>query len=62
MSVPEALADKLTIDVQTAAKLLHIGRNQAYAAVERGDIPSLRLNGRILVPVPALLKLLGYSD
>src|SRR4051812_48038517 len=40
-------------DVQTpeeTARLLRIGRNAAYEAIQRGDIPSVRIGRRILVP------------
>lgn len=46
-----------TIDVITAARLLGVGRNAAYAAVERGELPSIRLGGRILIPVARLRAL-----
>ena len=48
-----------TIDVDTLAALLGIGRNAAYDAVKNGDIESWKLGGRILIPVPALLRKLG---
>jgi len=43
----------------SAAALLGIGRSQAYAMVERKDIPTLRFGARIVVPVPRLLAMLG---
>lgn len=48
-----------TISVEHAAKLLGIGRNTAYDAVKRGEIPSLRLGRRLVVPVGKLMELLG---
>lgn len=42
-----------------AARLLGIGRSAAYAAARTGELPSIRLGSRVLVPVPALLALLG---
>lgn len=56
------LKDRLVLDVVEAASLLGIGKNQAYEAVRRGELPSLRVGRRILVPVPALLELLGIND
>jgi excisionase family DNA binding protein len=38
---------------------LGIGRNQAYEAAHRGEIPSIRIGKRILVPVAALDRLLN---
>jgi hypothetical protein len=48
-----------TIDVDTLALVLGIGRNAAYEAVKTGDVPSWKIGGRILIPVPALLRRLG---
>lgn len=48
-----------TMKVEEAAQLLGIGRNQAYEAVRRGEIPSLRIGGRILVPRSRLMALIN---
>ncbi len=37
-------------------------RSAAYEAARRGQIPTLRLGARLVVPVPALLKLLNDSE
>jgi excisionase family DNA binding protein len=50
-------SDVLT--VEEAAKRLGIGRNTAYEAVRRGEIPSIRVGRRLLVPRRALDKLLS---
>ncbi|HEX3943752.1 MAG TPA: helix-turn-helix domain-containing protein [Rhizomicrobium sp.] len=47
-----------TISVEQAAKRLGVGRNQAYEAVKSGELPSLKIGRRILVPKAALEKLL----
>jgi excisionase family DNA binding protein len=62
MEIPEELKGKLTIDITTAARILGIGVNQAYAAAKAGEIPTLRLGRRLLVPVAPLLKLLGVEE
>jgi excisionase family DNA binding protein len=49
---------RLTLTVPEAAELLGIGRNAAYEAVKRGDIPSLRFGRTIVVPRAQLSKLL----
>jgi len=59
---PPELEGKLTITVTEAAELLGVGRDQAYAAVKSGDLPSLKLGRRILIPVAPLLKTLGVED
>jgi excisionase family DNA binding protein len=50
--------DRLIYTVTEAAALLGISRSFAYEAVERGDIPSMRIGRRILVPKAALTRLL----
>lgn len=50
-----------TLTAVEAAKLLGIGRNQAYEAIRRGEIPSLRIGGRIVIPRAKLMRLLGES-
>lgn len=48
-----------TLSVEQTAEVLHIGRGSAYEAVRTGQIPALKIGGRVLVPVPALLRVLG---
>jgi len=50
-----------TLRIADAAKILGIGRTAAYAAIKRGEIPSIRIGGIILVPKPALDKMLGNA-
>lgn len=48
-----------TMTVEQAAKVLSIGRNQAYDGVARGEIPHLRIGKRILVlrePLERMLR------
>lgn len=40
----------ITITVEQAAGVLGISRAAAYNAVRRGDIPSVRVGRRVLVP------------
>ena len=53
--------DKLTLTVPEAAKRLGIGKNLAYEAIQRGEIPSIRVGHRLLVPLSALERLLKYA-
>jgi excisionase family DNA binding protein len=48
-----------TLTVEEAGRMLGLGRGAAYAAVKRGDIPSISLGRRIVVPVAALERLLS---
>ena len=47
-----------TCTVDEAAKQLGIGRNHAYSACKSGDIPTIRIGKRILVPQAALDRML----
>ncbi|WP_035769772.1 helix-turn-helix domain-containing protein [Arthrobacter castelli] len=51
-----------TCKVDDAATVLSIGRRQAYDAVHRGEIPSLRIGNRILVPTRKLAAMLEGDD
>ncbi|MER8431394.1 helix-turn-helix domain-containing protein [Mesorhizobium caraganae] len=48
-----------TITIIEAARRLGIGRNQAYEAAHRGEIPSIKIGKRLLVPKAALEKMLS---
>jgi len=54
--------NRLVFTVEEAAQLLGISRSFAYEAVQRGDIPSMRIGRRILVPKVALQRLLEQED
>lgn len=45
----------------SAAGLLGVGRTNAYALAKSGDIPTLKLGRRVVVPVASLLRLLGVE-
>ena len=55
---PQTTPPRATYGVQEAAKILGIGRNAAYEAARRGEIPTIRIGGRILVPKAALDNML----
>jgi excisionase family DNA binding protein len=48
--------------VEEAAKALGIGKNQAYAAVARGELPALKIGRRILVSRQQLHAMLNGGD
>ena len=51
--------ESLTVSVNEAAKMLSLSRNAAFAAVNRGEIPSIRIGKRILIPKVKLLALIN---
>ena len=48
--------DTLTMTVEEAGKLLGIGSSSAYGAIRGGELPSLKIGRRILVPRSALFR------
>lgn len=53
------LDESLTLSVPEAARLLGIGRNTAYEAVKTGQLPSVKIGNRVLVPRAALERMLS---
>ncbi len=51
--------ERRTLTVEEAAKALGIGRNSAYEAVKRGEIPSITIGRRLVVPAAALERMLS---
>lgn len=51
--------DRLTLTVDEAAQVLGISRAFAYELVRRGEIPSLRLGRRIIIPRKLVEELLA---
>ena len=60
----DRLPDVLTVD--ETAGVLRLGRNTVYEAIREGQLPSIRIRRRILIPKSALLRWLDsvgrYSD
>jgi excisionase family DNA binding protein len=48
--------------VDEAARKLKIERKTAYVAIQRGEIPSIRIGRRILVPAAAFNRLLDEGS
>lgn len=48
-----------TLTIEEAAKLLGIGRSAAYNAAKSGEIPTITIGRRLVVPVPALERMLA---
>jgi excisionase family DNA binding protein len=52
------IPERRTLTVSEAARVLGISRAAAYAAAKSGAIPTITIGRRILVPLPALERLL----
>lgn len=50
---------RLTYTVEEAARLCGVSRGVAYRAVRDGELPSVRLQRRVLIPRHALEQMLG---
>jgi excisionase family DNA binding protein len=53
------LSERLVYTVPEAGKLLGLGRNAAYDAAKRGDIPTLRIGRLLLVPKGPFHRMVG---
>lgn len=51
-----------TISVEQAGELLGISRRSAYRAASAGELPTIKLGRRLLVPTVRVLELLGLSE
>lgn len=51
-----------TLDVPTAGRLyFDLSQNGSYIAAKRGDIPTIRIGGRLRVPIAALERMLEQA-
>jgi excisionase family DNA binding protein len=49
------------LTIQEAGALLRVSRASAYEAARRGDIPTIRIGRRLLVPRARLMAMLGAT-
>ena len=55
-------SEPVCVSVRTAAKMLGVSRNTAYAMVRLKQLPTIRCGQRrLVVPLPALRKMLGQA-
>jgi excisionase family DNA binding protein len=54
--------ESVTATVEEAAEILGISRGSAYAGVRDGTIPSISINGRILIPILSLARMLVEAN
>lgn len=54
--------EPLVHTVDEAAALLRLSRQSTYEAVRRGEIPTIQIGKRILVPRRALLRMIEGAD
>lgn len=54
--------ERLAIAVEEAAHLLGISRSLAYELCARGELPTIRLGRRLVVPKRALLEMIENAE
>ena len=54
----DSMNERLTFTVDEVARLLGVSRSGAYDSITRGEIPSLNIGRRVLVPRDAFLEML----
>jgi excisionase family DNA binding protein len=54
--------ERLTYSVRETAQVLGLSRNSVYQGCLKGEIPSIRIGKRILIPKARLERLLGNSE
>ena len=55
-------AHQMVLTVEEAGKFCRLSRNSMYAAIARGELPSIRVGRRILIPRAALVRLLAAGQ
>ncbi len=53
--------EPLALTVREVLRIVPLGRTAIYDAIRRGDIPSVRVGGRVLIPVAALKEKFGVG-
>jgi excisionase family DNA binding protein len=53
--------NRMTMTVEQAAAALGVSRGTAYEAVRTGQLPTIRIGRRVLVPIEGLQALLRTS-
>jgi excisionase family DNA binding protein len=52
----------LTVSVPQAGRLLGYSRNTTYEAVQRGEIPAIKIGRKLRVPLAAIERMLSGSS
>ncbi len=53
------IEERKTYNIEEAGRMLGVGRNQAYEAAKSGQIPTIKIGKRMLVPKAALDRMLA---
>lgn len=55
------LRERVTLTVPEAGRVLRLGRDASYRAVKAGQIPTIQVGRRLVVPAQKFLALLGAA-
>ena len=58
----EAALVRPTMTVEAAGRLLGVSRATAYAAAKTGDLPTFKMNGRLVVPTAEIRRMLRLDE
>lgn len=61
MTLDEALSQATISVPQAGAVFFGLARNGAYEAARRGDIPTIKIGGKVRVPVAPMAQQLGLT-
>jgi hypothetical protein len=62
MADASAVENRKTLSVPEAGRLyFDLGRNASYEAAKRGDLPTIKIGGKLRVPVIALERMLEQA-
>ena len=61
-TITEIFMDRKTLSIPEAGKALGIGRSAAYEAARTGQLPTIRIGKRLLVPIVALERKLEQAN
>jgi len=51
-----------TVTIEEAGRILGVGRSAAYSAAKAGEIPTIKVGRRLIVPVAKLRAMLGENE
>jgi hypothetical protein len=57
----EEILSAPTVSVPVAGSLFGLGDDASYRAGQAGDLPTIRVGGRVRVPTAALRRMLGLD-
>ena len=60
-TLTEKIKRELSVSVEEAGRAIGVSRNVAYRGVKSGEIPSIKVGGRLVVPTGPLRRLLGIE-